>query len=53
VLPSYPPSGVYFIHIYQIEEDGLLTSGENFPAITEVFSGRGNSLSIKAIVATV
>ena len=45
-LPSPLSIGVYYIHTYVIGQDGLLNSGENFPATTQVFSGEGDSQSI-------
>lgn len=46
-LPSPLPAGVYSIHTYVIELDGLLCSGEVTPVMTtEFLSGNGGSPSM-------
>jgi hypothetical protein len=50
-LTHHPPTGVYFVHTYQIEYDGLLSIGEVFPATSQVFSGTGNSRSMYTCTA--
>ena len=42
-LPSPIPAGAYQVHAYVIQQDGLLSSGENFPATSQIFSGTGGS----------
>ena len=44
-LPSPLPAGVYIVHTYVIEQNGLLSSGEAFPATTDFFSGNEGSQS--------
>lgn len=46
VLPFGLQDGVYYVHAYTIEQDGLLKSGETFPATSEIFSQTGNSQGI-------
>ena len=36
------PAGIYHVHTYVIEQNGLLSSGITFPATTEVFSVEGD-----------
>ena len=43
-LPSPLPAGVYYVHAYVIKQNGLLSSGETFPATTEVISGDPQSI---------
>ena len=45
-LASPIPDGVSFVQTYVIEQNGLLSSGEVFPATTEVISGVGDAPSM-------